>query len=95
MREPGRPSPTRRGHNGSIPRRTGTHDHIVKHDISSCICLTRVTPLTALPHRRGTALGPNAVVAVPRSRSISRRRRILPEGDLGIASTISTARTFL
>ncbi len=34
-------------------------------------------------------------IAAVRSRSISTRRRILPDGDFGISSTISTARTFL
>ena len=38
---------------------------------------------------------PTPAVAAARSRSMSTRRRILPEGDFGISSTISTARTFL
>jgi hypothetical protein len=33
--------------------------------------------------------------AATRSRSMSTRRRILPEGDFGISSTSSTARSFL
>ena len=38
---------------------------------------------------------PYPVGIAARSRPMSTRRRILPDGDLGISSMISTARTFL
>ena len=58
---------------------------------------------TARPKPVATSSGGNALqrawsglaAAAVRSRSISTRRRILPDGDFGISSMISTARSFL
>src|SRR3712207_6940023 len=72
-----------------------TEYEILGDGVQTCaLPISRAGPGADHPHdrrREGRAGGAQAVA----SRARSSRRRILPDGDRGIASTNSTARTFL